>query len=63
MDSKPYLCRHCKNPLASSSDKVLSVGLVRITQPVKFKCGHCGRQMAWRPQVVKESMPTPVYAV
>lgn len=61
IDSKPYLCRHCKNPLALSSDKVLSVGLVKILQPVKFKCGHCGRLMTWRP--VKQMVPVPVYPV
>lgn len=61
--AKPYFCRHCQNPLALSSDKVLSVGLVKISQPVKFRCGHCDRPQTWRPQVVKESIPTPVSAV
>lgn len=61
-NTTPYVCRHCKNPLGVSSGKVLSVGLVKIIQPVKLKCGKCGRQVTWRP-AVKESMPTPVYAV
>lgn len=50
----PYQCRHCKQPLGYSSDKSLSLNVVKITQPVKMQCGKCGRQVTWRPAVKEE---------
>lgn len=62
IDSKPYLCRHCKNHLGESSDKVLSLDVVKISQPVKMQCGKCGQKLTWRP-AVKQMVPVPVYPV
>lgn len=53
----PYLCRHCKNPLGVASDKSLVVGVVRIVQPVRLECGHCGQKTTWRPELTKIRVP------
>lgn len=65
INAKPYICRHCKNPLGLTSNKTLSIGLVKINQAVKLHCGHCGRSMTWRPVTViaKEMVPVAAYPV
>ena len=49
MDSKPYLCRHCKTILGRSTESVLFVGMARFRFVITLQCGRCGEEMTWRP--------------
>lgn len=49
IDSKPYLCRHCKTILGRSTESVLIVGMARFKLVITFECGRCGQEMTWRP--------------
>lgn len=52
---RPLSCPHCHASIGTYTQRVLKIGQVEFTDPVKPRCAQCSHRIRWRPLPVKES--------